>query len=216
MVTSKWHYFRQMDFIRNIIRPGSRNSNLETDETDPVLDDDNDSMNLGNESQFSPTADEDQDVPVFPPRPLLPPSHSSNCIFSGPSTSRDHTGEKGLKRRLSLRERIDKRNEELVWLEKRKVELLEMDEKEIEDDDVQFLHSLLPFIKKLPDIQRLRLRSKIQTLVLEEFEKVHNSPLDIRPNSPASDNISIHSQPGISTVKKKLQCLDKIKQFLES
>ena len=39
-----------MAFISDILRPASRSSNLETDVPDPVLDDDNDSVNVGNES----------------------------------------------------------------------------------------------------------------------------------------------------------------------
>lgn len=84
---------------------------------------------------------------------------------------------------------------------------MEKDGKEIEDDDLHFVHSLLPFIKKLPDLQRLRVKSKIQSVVQEEFEKLANATLVNRPNSPVSGNSIMHSPPGNSIAQEDASVL---------
>ncbi|KAK9680425.1 BESS motif [Popillia japonica] len=61
-------------------------------------------------------------------------------------------------------ESIIKRNEELIALERKKIEILENDANVEDDDDLLFFKSLLPHIKSLPVIKNCVFGQKYRNL----------------------------------------------------
>lgn len=166
---SCWPYFSQMGFLKDILGGVNRCSNL---------DEEPDSEANENTQINEETDDENNDIQsqVFDIQSAESPqtSRPTSSMSSATNTSqpRQNTSRKR-KLRPDLASTI-KRNEELIALEKKKIEILEKDAKEEDDDDLLFLKSLLPHIKSFPVIRKLRLRSKIQDLVLKEMEEMEN------------------------------------------
>lgn len=57
---------------------------------------------------------------------------------------------------------------------KRILELFEKEQKDTEDDDLHFFKSMLLYMKKLLGTKRLRVRSQMQNLLLQELEQLEN------------------------------------------
>lgn len=67
-------------------------------------------------------------------------------------------------------------NDQLLAIEKKKLEILERESIKEKSDDLLFFVSLLPYyIETIPLRRKLRLRSKIQDLILAEMEAVENN-----------------------------------------
>ncbi|GJQ66877.1 hypothetical protein Trydic_g7900 [Trypoxylus dichotomus] len=65
-------------------------------------------------------------------------------------------------------------NEKLLKLEEKKLELLAKQQTFIDEersDDYHFFMSLLPVMQKFNDLQRFRIRSKFQSIIIEEISK---------------------------------------------
>lgn len=159
-----------MAFLKDILGGINRCSNL---------DDETGAESIGNtQTNYEETDDDDtqsqifemqtsESVPTSTPRPGSSASTTTNTSEPRQNISR--------KRKVRPEmESIIKRNEELIALERKKIEILEKDANVEDDDDLLFFKSLLPHIKSLPVIKKLRLRSKIQELVLREIEEVAN------------------------------------------
>ncbi|XP_076045701.1 uncharacterized protein LOC143027942 [Oratosquilla oratoria] len=184
--TSTWPYFRQMSFLKDILNPDSRNSNLTHDETASVLDEEDVNVEYGHETQFSEASHYEESVPPSP-RPSSPPNIPYTTA-SGPSTSREFNARQIIKRLPPRLEYINKKNDELIAIEKRKLELLENEQKDTEDEDLHFFKSITPYMKKLPGIKRLRVRTQMQNLLLQELEQLENYTHTSGPTSPVSDS----------------------------
>jgi uncharacterized UBP type Zn finger protein len=65
--------------------------------------------------------------------------------------------------------------EEMVRLEKRKLERLTKQEEEEKDEDLNFFKSLVPHIKQLPPTRKLFVRSQFQNMVADEITKLQNN-----------------------------------------
>lgn len=90
MGTSTWTYFRQMSFLKDILKPDFRSSNLAYDETASVFDEEEGNIEFGNEKQVSEESNGDESVPPSRPRS---PSNTPCITSSGPSTSRELNAE---------------------------------------------------------------------------------------------------------------------------
>jgi hypothetical protein len=65
--------------------------------------------------------------------------------------------------------------EEMVRLEKRKLEWLNKQQEEENDEDLHFFRSLVPHIKQLPPARKLFLRSQFQNMVADEITALQNN-----------------------------------------
>lgn len=137
-----------MSFLKDILKPDSKSSNLTQDETASILDEEDVSIDLDNETQFSEVSHYAESVSPSP-RPLSPSNISYNSS-SGPSTSRESNVVRIIRRLPPSFECINNKKDELIAIEKRKLELLEKEQKDAEDEDLHFFKSLLPYMKKLP------------------------------------------------------------------
>jgi len=156
--TSPWPHFTVMSFLKDILKSGKGYTGL-SEETYPQ------------NPQCEVTvydADVSQ-VTVIKSEPSVqstrPSSSASNEDLSAPKKKRPHPGT----------ESIIRKNEDVIDLEQKKPASMDRERAPEEDDDLLYLKSLLPHIKSLPRIRRLRLRSKFQELVIQELEEMESS-----------------------------------------
>ena len=145
---SKWQYFTAMSFVNAVMNPRRTLSNVPAAEESVIGSTRN--FEDGNASTYVPNNDSDNDE-----------------FCEGVSDERQVQKNLGTKRKIKCRE-------EALHLEKRKIKLTEerlMKKSQAEEDeDIMFLMSLLPSIKKLDDIQRLELRMEFLSSVTRRIQ----------------------------------------------
>jgi len=156
--TSSWAHFTVMSFLKDILKSGKGCTGLseETYPQDP-------------QCEVAVYEADDSQVTVIKSEPSVqsthPSSSASNEDLSAPKKKRPYPGT----------ESIIRENEDVIDLEHKKPARMDRERAAEEDDDLLYLKSLLPHIKSLPRIRRLRLRSKFQELVIQELEEMESS-----------------------------------------
>lgn len=77
--------------------------------------------------------------------------------------------------RKKIRMNKTENNDQLLEIEKKKLEILQRESIKEKSDDLLFFESLLPYMANIPLRRKLWLRSKIQDLILAEIEAVENN-----------------------------------------
>ena len=140
--TSSWQYFQLMSFMKDELIPAETVGNLDNSENDMQ-----DTRSLSSINQ------DDLDSEIQSSASHVTPTSSS-------SSSRKRTAN-------TLREdMLDLEKKKILLIEKRLSES-EIDRKLKTDEDYLFLMSILPTMKKLTDIQKLRFRGQINGWLLE-------------------------------------------------
>ncbi|GFN87342.1 transcription factor adf-1 [Plakobranchus ocellatus] len=155
--TSKWQYYQQMLFLKDIVAPRRCQSSLDS----IVSDVDSQSHNQFTILEPAPESNnEHYDIPASSSA-----ASPSECQL-GPSPTPQARG----KKRKSTAGPGVLYQQKLLDLEEKKLELsTQRNEKNDEsDDDLLFLKSLLPYIKRIPAERKLSFRSGIQRVV-EDF-----------------------------------------------
>jgi len=156
--TSSWPHFNVMSFLKDILKSGTGCTGL-SEETYPQ----------NPQCEVTVYDADDSQITVIKSEPSVqstPPSSSASYEeLSAPKKKRPHPGT----------ESIISKNENVIDLEKKKPASMYRERAAEEDDDLLYLKSLLPHIKSLPRIRRLRLRSKFQELVIQELEELEGS-----------------------------------------
>jgi len=156
--TSSWPHFTVMSFLKDILKSGTGCTGL-SEETYPQ----------NPQCEVTVYDADDSQVTVIKSEPSVqttrPSSSSSNEELSAPKKKRPRPGT----------ECIIRKNEDVINLEQKNPASMDTERAAEEDDDLLYLKSLLPHIKSLPRIRRLRLRSKFQELVIQELEELENS-----------------------------------------
>ncbi|XP_069670952.1 uncharacterized protein [Periplaneta americana] len=67
-----------------------------------------------------------------------------------------------------------KTDEKLLEIERKKIEIFEKESERERNGDHHFFESLLPYMAQIPLIRKLRLRSRIQDLILNELESLQS------------------------------------------
>jgi hypothetical protein len=148
-----------MSFLKDILKPGARCSDLSED-TYPQNPQCEVTVYAADDSQLTAIKSEPS---VHSTRPS---SSASNDELSAPKKKRLRPGT----------ESVIKKNEDvIIHLDKKKPASMDKERPDEEDDDLLYLKSLLPYIKSLPRITRLRLRSKFQELIIQELEEMETS-----------------------------------------
>lgn len=156
--TSSWPHFTVMSFLKDILKSGTGCVGL-SEETYPRNPQCEVTVYDADDSQITVIKSE----PSVQSNPLS--SSASYEELSAPKKKRPHPGT----------ESIIRKNENVIDLEKKKPASTERERGDQDDDDLLYLKSLLPHIKSLPRIRRLRLRSKFQELVIQELEELEGS-----------------------------------------
>lgn len=154
---SSWPHFAIMSFLKDILKSGTGCTGL-SEETYPQ----------NPQCEVTVYDADDSQVPVIKSEPSVQSTRqsliASNEELSAPKKKRPRPGT----------ENIITKYEDVIDLEKNKPASTDKERTAEEDDDLLYLKSLLPHIKSLPRIRRLRLRSKFQELVIQELEELES------------------------------------------
>lgn len=71
------------------------------------------------------------------------------------------------------RKRKDDGLEAFIQLEKEKIQVLRQDQQDNNDDDLLWFKSMLPYMKKLPSLNKLRFRTQMQELLIKELSNLN-------------------------------------------
>ncbi|XP_060803522.1 transcription factor Adf-1-like [Amyelois transitella] len=145
--TSTWQYFQPLNFL------GTSFSNVDK----PILDENTDDSN----STSLVDVDDSFDVCQKQLYPIV--NIESGYEFRAPTPHCKRL-------RSSLEEPIEDNHAD--DLERTKIELLQRDADRRNNDDLLFFESLLPYVKDIPVVRKLRLRSAIQDLITKELEEL--------------------------------------------
>ena len=154
---SKWQFFAQMCFLRDIITPRQSSGNFEDISSQSLF---NATMN-----DFEPEPDYSsaiEDVNVVEETPHM----SGTCPFNepaSPSGSQNNPGQ--ISRWTAKRKSSVDISKALLDVEREKLEYFKKKKTESEDDDLQFFKSLLPYTKKINQNMKLLMRRKILDVV---------------------------------------------------
>lgn len=156
-----WKYFSMCGFLDNIFLPGSDSGNLDKRSSSSPGYSGGTKRTVSDDTEHSDCDLEDDDTESL--------SSSISSICAKPST--DVTLLRPYKKKKPTSIDI---GSEMLNLERQKLSLIESGLKgksEISDDpDVQFLTSLVPYIKDLNAFDRLQVRQRIQQVVLDAFK----------------------------------------------
>ena len=183
---SNWPYFDMMSFLKDLLIPAVKSGNLprldepsQDDETTCDLEEDKDDE-TNTRSDMDPTD-------VYSP-PSVSASGEERPLSSASATSPMFQHEKGKNRkRIS-----DVRDEKLIEIENKKLNLLTQhlknDAGEADCEELLFFKSLIPYMDKFNPIQKLKIRNKIQNVILDELESAENNKLKISQVTRAQNN----------------------------
>lgn len=147
ITTSHWAFFEQLLFLNGTISASERDSNISI--VDPLV---------------SPETS-------LKGEPLTPRTEDYPDIQEGSSSSDDESIASPAKKKKNYNSFVEQ-NHHILESEKRKIAIREKDSQP--NSDRLFFESLLPYMADIPKIQKLRLRSKIQDLILTELEIASN------------------------------------------
>ncbi|KAF6215108.1 hypothetical protein GE061_009857 [Apolygus lucorum] len=141
-----WPLYSSMLFLKDIYVPSSRQGGrLKEVEITCISDDDQSSL-------------QDPLAPVDSPQSI-----DSNSDAENSQTENDSENN------------LESHRSEMLALKRRKIELLEKASQDKDkSDDLLFFESLLPYMAQVPPIVKLKLRSSIQDLILEQLLKTRN------------------------------------------
>ncbi|XP_072388793.1 uncharacterized protein [Diabrotica undecimpunctata] len=175
----KWQYFTSLLFLRDSVSHRDAKSNIpepqepivqkediedfDLDRNGEMLSDDHDDQSLS----LDVTAESTVSSNFFSPQAMQAPCCSKRKKNGSPEHFIEH-------------QMLETESKEPPNLDKQ------------EDDDLMFFKSLLPYIKKLNPIQKLRIRSKFQNILIEEMT---NPLFSIIPSTSIN-----HSSLHISTI----------------
>lgn len=174
--TSKWPYFTQLLFLRDIVKPRSSSGNLPKLGTPAAHDfgqgDEEITESTPNETQsleFDTLSDaQDEVVDTDSIKETVPRATATSPTSSRASTP---TTTASTVRSQKRRAPIDSFNESLLDIERKKLQYLEAKANRSnteEDENLLFFKSLLPHVRKIEPSRMLSFRGRVQELV-EQF-----------------------------------------------
>jgi len=150
--TPRWIYFKALKFLRDVMEPGKTSGNIAFPTTCITEQPDSEDTELNvEENEVQSTFSED----------------ATSEIQDPPTCARAPKRKRG-KSTLNYQE-------EMVRLEKIKLEWLSKQEGEENDEDLNFFRSLVSHIKQLPPTRKLFLRSQFQNMVADEITALQNN-----------------------------------------
>lgn len=192
-----------MLFLKDILQPRPTKSSLDDDN----LDESNDSENITENNEHDTVDhinndknDKINDNACF----KRPTSEFIICNEEMPQTKKPKT-----KKKLTMEDenpgKMTDFERHMITLESQKLQMLQGSG----DEDLNFFKSLLPYIKKLPDLSKMNVRIQMQNIVFQEYTKVLemnerclavNNNTNIRPVSNYSSTSSSEISPVPSPV----------------
>lgn len=124
-------------------------------------------LNIDNDDNYSTTTDTTYENPGS-----VQTNPTSETITSNTLESQSYSQ---TSQRKKIRINRTEKTDQLLEIEKKKLEILERETIKEKNDDLLFFESLLPYMENIPLRRKLRLRSQIQELILVEMEAVENN-----------------------------------------
>lgn len=165
-----------MSFMKDLLTPAVKSGNLPMLD-EPSQNDETCDLEEDNDDGIDARSDKDPTDVNSPPsvsasgeeRPLSSASAPSSIIQHGKGKNR---------KRIS-----DERDEKFMEIENKKLNLLTQhlknDADEAESEELLFFKSLIPYMTKFTPIQKLKVRNKIQKVILDELESAENKKSQI-------------------------------------
>ncbi|KAI4464899.1 madf domain transcription factor [Holotrichia oblita] len=144
-----WPYFQSLEFLTSQMSFAEPNG-TPTQNTNPNL------------NELSRGTDEDEEE-------ILPDSPLTNS-----EAAQEVNRNKAPKRKAASN--INDFNEKLLKLEEKKLELLSKQQACVDEersDDYHFFMSLIPVMQKFNDLQRFKIRTRFQSIIIEEISKLN-------------------------------------------
>lgn len=164
---------------------------MSQDETTLLTDDDQSAVDDDMEASVSDASHVSHSLTSSVSRTNFP-SHPLDAA----STSRDTSSRQSNRPTKRLRSELDfiaRKNEQLLEIERQKLKFLQREQEESDNEDLQFFRSLIPHMKRLTPIMKLRVRSQIQNLLLKELEEVEQNPYPSSQSPSVMHPTSPHS-----------------------
>lgn len=166
--TSKWAYFESMLFLKDIISNRGSSGNIPS-----VEGCSSDDRCLNNE-QYN----EDEEI------------EENESLEKATKSQGDSVVSETLRQPFSKKSKRQDCMESMVQLEKEKIDILKRASRCNDDPDYHFLMSLLPDLKKIKQDNKLKVRIKLQQVLLEEQERQQYEPSSCQSN-PSSRTSSV-------------------------
>lgn len=155
--SSSWPYFEMMSFLKDLMTPATKYGNLSSSQQDDNSEVEED---LETQSHIDPTS---------PGPALLSESSASQSVPRPPSASSSTTSQANRKRLC------DTRDDKFLEIENKKLKILSQtlaqDAPAPECEDLNFFKSLIPYMNKFQPIQKLKIRNKIQQVIIDEMSQ---------------------------------------------
>lgn len=161
MLTSKWPYFTQLLFLKDIVKPRTATGNLPRTSTQVTYQEESQDSSEHNDNSGNEEASErSQQESVVESSITSPSLPSPTTPIVTPIITKKRRGI------------TDTYQETMLDIERRKVEYLESKVKKNsftkeEDEHFSFFKSLLPHVRKIPENKILSFRNRVQDLVHE-------------------------------------------------
>lgn len=184
--------------------PAIKSGNLPSiDQNDQLQDDGNNSDVEGEEDDTTGTQSTIDTLNVESPPSSVLTSTLERPSSSASTSSITSRQQKGNRKRL-----CDVREERFLQIENKKLELLAQnlmhDEGKSESEELHFFKSLIPYMEKLSPIHRLKVRNKIQQVIIDELLFVENfkdvttrqstGDTDIGQCTPSNNNLTLTTE----------------------
>lgn len=164
---SNWSHFSSMSFLQELMSPKKGGEGGSEGDGDVQMAEESQSSTEGidqsPETEDIYVKDEEARPPCWRPLPVVEST-------SGPIPVQEHFAS-----RSPNRGGPEVVRKVLIELERRRLDLLEKKTQMEDDDDLQFLKSLLPLIKMLPLRKKIGVRIKFQEVLSKELEELDRS-----------------------------------------
>lgn len=184
-----WPHFESMQFLKTILKPRKTTSNIQNKVLDEnhIIDDDTMMSILSEQSAYNTQTDESQfntddtnlatiDGPTTDAA-TLQNAISAQILHDTSTPGPSYTPSRaiGTLANQKVQEGTAKSIEEiLITLEREKIDLMKKNLKE-DDGDLNWFKSIMPYMKKLPSLNKLLFRTQVQEMLTNEISKL-NTP----------------------------------------
>lgn len=185
---STWQYFNLMSFAKDELIPASSSGNLSNNEIETL---ETENIETHSDTEMMAPASPVLSQPI--PSPIGSSASQTSSSFRKRTNIRDDMLEIEKKKLLLMETRLKDNQEE---------------EKLKNDEDFLFLKSILPNMKKLSDLQKLRFRGKINDWLIEAFTEnerayYQNQAYYSGPGTSGS-NRGYYTQPDVTELTVEL------------
>lgn len=146
--TNKWRFFNYMTFVKDVVSPGQTFGNLIPAAEEIIVE-----LHGSDDGQI--LSEEDC-------------NESSEAMSASLQRSYTNSYQGNKRRRYN---KIEDKEDKFIKLEEKKIEAIMAIKKEDNGPDYHFMISLLPYIETLDPLEKLEVRSQMQTVVSNAYEK---------------------------------------------